>query len=73
MTGYQVPIQVGGVVIKPGDIIMADIDGVIVIPRKIAEQVLLRAEQIEKNEIEIKEWVDAGMTTAEIHDRGGYF
>jgi regulator of RNase E activity RraA len=73
MTGYQVPIQVGSVIIKPGDIIMADIDGVIVIPRKIAEQVLLRAEQIEKNEIEIKEWVDAGMTTAEIHDRGGYF
>jgi regulator of RNase E activity RraA len=73
MTGYQVPIIVGGVLIKPGDIIMADIDGAIVVPRRIAEQVLLRAEQIEKNEIEIKEWVDAGLSTAEIHDRGGYF
>ena len=73
MTGYQVPITVGGVLIKPGDIIMADIDGAIVIPRKLAEQVLLRAEQIEKNEGEIKEWVDAGLTAAEIHDRGGYF
>jgi 4-hydroxy-4-methyl-2-oxoglutarate aldolase len=73
MTGYQVPIQVGGVVIKPGDIIMADIDGAIVIPRQIAEQVLIRAEEIEKNEIEIREWVDAGLTTEEIHDRGGYF
>lgn len=73
MTGFQVPVMVGGVLIKPGDIIMADIDGVIVIPRKIAEQVLLRAEQIEKNEIEIKEWVDAGLSTAEVHNRGGYF
>jgi 4-hydroxy-4-methyl-2-oxoglutarate aldolase len=73
MTGYQVPITVGGVLIKPGDIIMADIDGAIVIPRKLAEPVLLRAEQIEKNEGEIKEWVDAGLTAAEIHDRGGYF
>lgn len=73
MTGYQVPIKVGDVIIKPGDIIMADIDGALVIPRKIAEQVLHRAEQIEKNEIEIKEWVDAGLSTAEIHDRGGYF
>ena len=73
MTGYQVPITVGGVLIKPGDIIMADIDGAIAIPRKLAEQVLLRAEQIEKNEGEIKEWVDAGLTAAEIHDRGGYF
>lgn len=73
MTGYQVPIQVGGVIIKPGDIILADIDGVLVISRKIAWEVLQRAEQIEKNEIEIKEWVEAGLSTEEIHDRGGYF
>lgn len=73
MTGYQVPIQVGGVLIKPGDLIMADIDGAIVIPRKLAVQVLLRAEQIEQNELEIKEWVQAGLSADEIHDRGGYF
>lgn len=73
MTGYQVPVSIGGVIIKPGDIIMADIDGVIVIPRKVAEQVLTRAEQIEKNEMEIKEWVDAGLSAGEIHERGGYF
>lgn len=73
MTGYQVPIIVGGVIIKPGDIILADIDGVLVIPRKLAVPVLERAEGIEKNELEIKEWVDAGLSTEEIHDRGGYF
>jgi regulator of RNase E activity RraA len=33
--------------------IMADTDGVLVILRKIGEAVLMRAEQIEKNELEI--------------------
>jgi len=73
IVAHQVPIFVGDLVIKPGDILLADIDGAVVIPRKIAVAVLKRAEQIENNEEEIKEWVDAGLSAAEIHDRGGYF
>ena len=73
MTGYQIPIVVGGVIIKPGDILFADIDGALVIPRKLAVAVLERAEAIVNNEVEIKDWVDTGLTSVEIHDRGGYF
>ena len=47
--------------------------GALVIPRRIAVAVLERAEAIERNEGEIKEWVDAGLSAEEIHDRGGYF
>ncbi len=73
ITHYQVPIVMEGVIIKPGDLILADIDGGLVVPRKIVEQVLQRAEQIERNEGEIKEWVDAGLPAETIHERGGYF
>ncbi len=73
LVAWQVPIFVGTVIIKPGDIVMADIDGALIIPRKIAVQVLERAEGIESNEEEIKEWVAAGLSAQEIHDRGGYF
>jgi 4-hydroxy-4-methyl-2-oxoglutarate aldolase len=73
LVAYQVPIYVGDVIVKPGDILMADIDGALCIPRKLAVAVLERAEAIERNEGEIKEWVDAGLTAEEIHDRGGYF
>jgi len=52
---------------------MADIDGALVIPRPMIVAVLERAEQIERNEGEIKEWVDAGLSAADIHERGGYF
>ncbi len=73
MTGYQVPVSIEGVIIKPGDLILADIDGVLVIPRKLIEPALARAETIENNEVEIKEWVDAGLSADDIHQRGGYF
>jgi regulator of RNase E activity RraA len=73
ITGYQVPVVVGGVMIKPGDLVFADIDGALVVPRKLVEPVLARAESIEENEGEFKQWVDAGLSPSEIHDRGGYF
>lgn len=39
LESYNQPIMVGGVVIKPGDIIVADTDGVIVVPREKAVEV----------------------------------
>ncbi|MDR2706032.1 MAG: RraA family protein [Planctomycetaceae bacterium] len=73
ITGYQVPVTVGMVLIKPGDLIFADIDGAIVIPRKLIIPVLERAETIESNEGEFKEWIEAGLSPEEVHERGGYF
>ena len=72
-THYQVPVRIGKVTVRPGDIIMGDIDGVICIPREIAYEVLLRAEGIERNEVDIFSWVRQGDTISEIIDKGGYF
>ena len=70
---YQVPIRIGKVTVRPGDIIFGDIDGVLCIPREIAYDVLLRAEGIERNEVDIFSWVHQGDTISEIIDKGGYF
>jgi len=42
----DIPIAIGGVTINPGDIIVADGDGVIVVPRKVALDVAKYADQI---------------------------
>lgn len=73
ITGYQIPVIIGKVIIRPGDIIFGDIDGVIVVPRNVACDVLLRAEEIKKNEKDIRKWISGGMTPSEVVDKGGYF
>lgn len=73
ITHYQVPIKLGNVTIKPGDIIMGDIDGVLCVPRDIAWDVLVRAEEIRENEKKIFSWVNSGETIESITQKGGYF
>lgn len=73
ITHYQVTIQIGDVTVKPGDIVLGDIDGVLVVPREIAYEVLIRAEEIKANEKMIFEWVHEGQTIDEITKKGGYF
>ncbi len=73
ITHYQVPVKIGKVTVRPGDIIFGDIDGVLCIPREIAYEVLVRAEEIENNENQIFSWVRSGETIQQITDKGGYF
>jgi regulator of RNase E activity RraA len=73
ITHYQTVLQIDDVIIKPGDILLGDIDGVLVVPRGIAYDVLLRAEEIKENEKKIFGWVKEGQTVHEITEKGGYF
>ena len=73
ITHYQVPLKLGDVTLKPGDIILGDIDGVLAVPRDIAYDVLIRAEEIRENEKKIFGWVKEGQSIQEITDKGGYF
>lgn len=73
ITHYQIPIKIGDVTIKPGDVVVGDIDGVLVVPRDLAYDVLLRAEEIRENEKKIFEWVREGQSVRDITEKGGYF
>lgn len=73
ITHYQVPIKIGDALIKPGDVILGDIDGVVVVPRDLAHDVLIRAEEIKANEKKIFGWVAEGKTVRQITEDGGYF
>ncbi len=73
ITHYQIPIQIGTVIIKPGDVLMGDIDGVLCVPRDLAMTVLERAETIRANEVRIFGWVAEGRSVQQITADGGYF
>jgi regulator of RNase E activity RraA len=42
------PVEIGGVLVCPGDVVVADGDGVVVVPRKVAEQVAEFAQSVLK-------------------------
>lgn len=46
----MVPVEIGGVTINPGDIVVGDADGVVVVPRDKAEEVLAMAQEIDERE-----------------------
>ncbi len=46
------PVDVGGILVHPGDIIVGDLDGVVVVPREHAEEVLAIAKEIDEREAE---------------------
>lgn len=48
----QVPAMIGGVMVHPGDIVIADIDGVVVVPFAHAEAVLAMSQEIDVRELE---------------------
>lgn len=57
---YNIPIQCGGTVVNPGDIIFGDDNGVIVIPPKKAEELLLKAEAADRKEVELRAVFETG-------------
>ena len=62
-----------GVLVRPGDIIVADEDGVVVVPQAIAEEVLVEAELKAATESEIRVAVRDGMLPLDAYERYGTF
>ena len=56
-----VPIQCGGVTVKPDDLLLADYDGVVVIPSEVAEEAITRAEEKVTGEDLVREKLETGM------------
>lgn len=56
----QVPITIGRVTVKPGDVIFGDIDGVIAIPRERVRDVADAADTLGRNEAAARDRILAG-------------
>lgn len=67
----QVTIEIGGVKVSPGDIIFADIDGVVVIPRDMARAVADQADALGRNEASARDRILKGEKLQSIWPAGG--
>lgn len=62
----NVAIQCGGVVVNPGDFIVADLMGVTVVPLETAAEVVKLAREPADREEETRKWVAKGKTVEDL-------
>lgn len=72
MVGVNVPVTVGQVRVRPGDVVVGDGDGVVVVPAEREQEVLAAALEIEAREEQIRRQVTDGVPLLEARTRLGY-
>ncbi|AOH54381.1 hypothetical protein ABE28_008435 [Peribacillus muralis] len=68
---YDVTIKVGNVMIEPGDLIFGDIDGIVVVPKAIEEEVVNKAFEKVKGENMVRDHILKGMKVSEVFAKFG--
>lgn len=68
---YRVPIEFGGIPVKPGDIVFGDLDGVLVIPRETEREAFSGAIRKAREENKVRKALEAGMSSVEAFDKFG--
>lgn len=62
---YRVPIEIGRARVSPGDLIVGDVDGVVVIPKEIEDEVIERSLAKATAENAVRQAIEGGMSSTE--------
>ena len=62
---YRCQIEIGQVTVQDGDIVFGDIDGVVIIPKEIAEEVITKALEKAAGEKQVRKAIENGMSATE--------
>jgi 4-hydroxy-4-methyl-2-oxoglutarate aldolase len=68
---FRCPVEIGGVFIQPGDLIFGDLDGVVVVPRVVEEEVITRAVEKARAEKVVRKDIEAGLSSTEAFSKYG--
>ena len=69
--GYNCPVNCGDVIVKPGDLVFGDLDGVVVIPKKVTKEVIERALQKVAGENKTREELQQGSYLRDVYAKYG--
>jgi regulator of RNase E activity RraA len=68
---YRCTIEVGGVRVEPGDLVFADLDGVVIVPRKAEAEAIQRALEKARGEKLVRKEIEAGMSSTDAFRKYG--
>jgi 4-hydroxy-4-methyl-2-oxoglutarate aldolase len=68
---YDVPVMCGDVLVRPGELVFADFDGVVVVPREVEEEALQGAAEKAGKESASRKAIMEGRTLRETYDTYG--
>ena len=72
IVSYAEPVVCGGVLVNEGDVVFADIDGVVVIPRAVEDEAIRRAREKVAGENAMRARLLEGKTLREAFDEFGF-
>ena len=77
VTAWQVPAYLPGatkqhVIVNPGDFVLGDVDGVVVVPSDVVEKVLNEAERLTATEVKIRAELAAGARLEQVLAKYGH-
>jgi regulator of RNase E activity RraA len=73
VSDWGLPVIIGGVRVSLGDVIVADLDGVVVVPRRAAHEVLVRGERLMSTESRVRSALKRGMAPLAAYQKFGKF
>ena len=65
------PIEFGGITVRPGDIVFGDLDGVIIVPKEAEEDAFAGAIEKARGEKQVKQALEQGMSTVDAFAKYG--
>lgn len=71
VTDYDVPVEIGGVRVEPGDLVVADEDGIVFVPASAEAQVLAYARSKVEAEDHVRQAIRDGMLATEAYEKFG--
>jgi 4-hydroxy-4-methyl-2-oxoglutarate aldolase len=71
VVAYDVPVKCGEVLVHPGDLIFADFDGIVVIPKDVEYSVFARAKEKVQSENDSRKELLEGRSLREVFDKYG--
>ncbi|MFP3896134.1 MAG: RraA family protein [Anaerolineales bacterium] len=67
----DIPITCGGIHVRPGDLIFGDVDGVVVVPQQMADEVIQKAWEKVQGENRVREELRAGKSVVKTFEKYG--